>query len=260
MLSREHWIAACEFAASDDAQVLGEVIERTRRLLSGRERPVVVFDLDSTLYEVKTRTFRILREWIDAHRDSPVAAALVPLMGDLEQAQVGYSLKDTLRAVGASLDSPEVESAMQHMKSFWMERFFSNPYLAFDEPYPGAASYVKRVHDAGAHVVYLTGRDEPGMGEGTRERLRRDGFPFDAERTGLFLKPEFRMDDMKHKQNAAAAVRQLGSVVASFENEPRNLAALHELLPEAMHVFVETDYSDHPAPILKGLYRLRRWV
>ena len=106
-------------------------------------------------------------------------------------------------------------------------------------------------------IVYLTGRDEPGMGDGTRAMLLRDGFPWETERTHLLLKPAYGLPDLEHKINAAQFIRAHGELVASFENEPPNLVAIYEQFPDAMHVFVETVCSDHAAPAGRGLYRIR---
>jgi hypothetical protein len=170
---------------------------------------------------------------------------------------VGYSLADTFDAMGLSLEDPEVKEAQQTAKKYWARRFFTNEYLKHDRVYPGAPEFVRELHELGAEIVYLTGRDEPGMGIGTRANLLRDGFPWETERTHLLLKKAFELDDVEHKQGAAEYIRRHGTLVASFENEPLNLVALYELFPEAMHVFVETISSDRPAMPCKGLYRIR---
>ena len=108
----------------------------------------------------------------------------------------------------------------------------------------------------GAEVVYLTGRDEPGMGIGTRGRLLEDRFPLDVPRTHLLLKKSFELDDLEHKSKASDYVKRLGNLVASFENEPPNLIALSDIFPAAMHVFVDTVYSERPALPRSGLYRI----
>ena len=113
-----------------------------------------------------------------------------------------------------------------------------------------------RADDLGADVVYLTGRDEPGMGKGTRDRLLHDGFPWDVPRTHLLLKPNSNVPDLEHKLGAGEYIRKHGTLVASFENEPANLSALYGAVPEAMHVYVDTVSSDHQAVPRQGLYRI----
>ena len=134
---------------------------------------------------------------------------------------------------------------------------FSSRYLAYDRPYPGAVAFVRGLYDLGAEIAYLTGRDEPGMGEGTRSVLLRDGFPWAVERTHLLMKEAAHLPDLDHKKEAAHYIRRHGTLIASFENEPPNLVALRDLFPDAMHVFVDTVCSDHPAPAADGLYLIR---
>lgn len=258
MFARKEWIAACHFHALDDAGVMRTVVERVRheREKHPGDHVVTVFDIDSTLYEVKTRTHQILKEWVASHPAGALSNAVREVLHRMEEGDVGYSMGDTFRALGLALEHQEVANALAAARRFWKDRFFTNDYLQYDRVYAGATGFVHRVFEAGSHIVYLTGRDEPGMGAGTRQRLRDDGFPIDAQRTRLILKANFDIEDMAHKQDATRLIGSMGRVVASFENEPRNLVALHQAFPEAMHVFLDTDCSEHPALPLTGLYRL----
>jgi hypothetical protein len=95
------------------------------------------------------------------------------------------------------------------------------------------------------------------MGDGTRANLIRDGFPWETHRTHLLLKKAAHLPDLDHKKDAAQYIREHGTLVASFENEPPNIIALYEIFPDAMHVFVDTVCSDHPALAREGLYRIK---
>jgi hypothetical protein len=261
-LVRQDWQSACHFHDLDETAVLKEVARRVSEVKAraGAEKathPLVLLDLDSTLYEVGPRTFQILEEWMQtsAAREFPrVCAALARA----DHGHIGYSVRDTLEAVGLSFGEAGDEAARAHevIKSFWFQRFFTNEYLPYDHAYPGAAVFTRKLYEIGAEIVYLTGRDEPGMGDGTRDNLLRDGFPWNVSRTHLLMKPAAHLPDLEHKKNAAHYIRQHGTLVASFENEPPNLIALSELFPDAMHVFVDTVCSDHPAPVRQGLYRI----
>lgn len=250
-LVRAAWIEACHFHDLNEKQVLDLVSQRVH----STSQAVVLFDLDSTLYEVGPRTHQILREWCESpeSRDYPQVAGVLK---NLKKEAVGYSLNDTFQTLGLDVGAPAVASVLKMLKPFWVERFFTSKYLSFDHAYPGAADFVKKVYQMGAQVVYLTGRDEPGMGDGTRQNLIRDGFPWKVERTHLLLKPTFNEPDLEHKVNAGNYIKKHGTLIASFENEPANIAALHEVFPDAMHVFVDTVYSDHGALPRQGLYRI----
>lgn len=261
LLTRTEWVNACAFHDLSEDEVLREIYRRVSDLKSqagvGKgAHPLVLLDLDSTLYEVGPRTFRILKEWSESEEGGK-HPELRTAMLRVGEHHVGYSIRDTLRAVGLDAEDPRHEGAFGSIKQFWAERFFTSEYLKYDRAYPGAAEFTREVHALGAEVVYLTGRDEPNMGEGTRDNLLRDGFPWKTERTRLLLKPAAHLPDLGHKQQAAEYIRGHGTLVASFENEPANLVALYEIFPDAMHVFVETVCSDHAAIPRQGLYRIQ---
>ena len=248
-LSGKAWALACGFHPWDTSAVLEEVQRRVYILNSS----VDILDLDSTLYEVSSRSHQILREWSEAN-ESEEFSILRSAFAEMPAHAVGYSIKDTFKNLGfdISVHSHALESA----KKFWQSRFFTSEYLQFDRAYTGAAEFARDIYAQGAQIVYLTGRDEPNMGKGTRSRLLEDGFPLDVPRTSLFMKPQREMDDLLYKRSAADRVQRLGAVVASFENEPLNLVALSDLLPDSMHVFVDTVCSDHPASPRNGLFRI----
>jgi hypothetical protein len=260
LLVRVDWISASQFHPVGQEAVLREVSERVRKVLATRNgskgHPLVVLDLDSTLYEVAPRTYRIVLEWTEGAESaqfSEIAAALAKLPASA----MGYSLRDTFRTAGFSLDEPMAFRAWESLKKFWVKRFFRSDYLKYDRPYPGASDFAKKLHEIGAEILYLTGRDEPNMGEGTRRNLIRDGFPWEVERTHLMMKPAIEISDLDHKKSAAEFIKKRGELIASFENEPVNLVALYEIFPEAMHVFVDTVCSDRGAKAINGLYRVQ---
>lgn len=257
LLARQAWINASQFHNLSDEEVLREVQARVSR--HRHEKPVVLLDLDSTLYEVGPRTHQILREWASALSD-PGLSGLQKTFHELHPSRVGYSLRDTFHSAGLDLERADIKAAWDSAKDFWNSRFFTSRYLDYDHAYPGAPEFVQELYRLGAELIYLTGRDEPNMGAGTRERLKRDGFPWEVERTHLLMKAAPELDDLAHKTEAAHYVRKHGKLIASFENEPKNLAALWELFPDAMHVFMDTVFSDHPTVAREGLYRLRRFT
>lgn len=248
----KEWIKACGFAPLNNHQVLLEVRDRVKKTA---DRPTVLLDLDSTLYEVGPRSHQILREWLES-KDSEVFHEVKEVLRGLKKEHIGYSLNDTFAMIGLSHAEERVAKALHSAKSFWRDRFFTNEYLSFDLAYDGAAEFVQDIYGLGAEIIYLTGRDEPGMGKGTRARLLKDGFPWEKDRTHLLLKKSFELDDLDHKASASEYVRGVGTLVASFENEPPNIVALSDIFPEAMHVFMDSVYSDRPATPKDGLYRI----
>jgi len=251
--ARKEWITATQFHDVSDREVLNTVLTRAK---SWGPLGVVILDLDSTLYEVAYRTFNILKDWLKSPESAPFSEA-VSCLNRLDLSHVGYSLDDTFTALGLDLSQSKNQEALRASKTFWKKRFFSNDYLVHDRPYPGAPGFVQAVYETGVQIAYLTGRDEPNMGRATREALKRDGFPLNPERIHFFLKPQREGDDHTFKVDTGHEIKKLGQVVASFENEPKNVIGLHQIFPEAMHVFVETHCSDNEALPGKGLYRIR---
>jgi len=120
---------------------------------------------------------------------------------------------------------------------------------------------VRAAHAAGATVVYLTGRDERGMGKGTRESLRGLGFPGTTDGARLFLKRSTGADDLVHKQRALDDIRPLGTIVATFENEPANANLFASELPESQTVLIGTVCYPKAPPLRPEIVRVPnfRW-
>lgn len=156
-----------------------------------------------------------------------------------------YEITDTARSLGVTN-----AAALEAINAHWQARFFTSEYALEDEPLAGAAAYVRSALSRGATVVYLTGRNRPGMGQGTEESLRRHGFPApDGATVLLVMKDDATEKDSLYKDRALGEiVDAFGSVVAAFENEPRNLNVFARRYPAAMLIFVDTRHS--PAPDL----------
>lgn len=116
---------------------------------------------------------------------------------------------------------------------------------------PGAVEFARACHEAGAHLVYLTGRDLPFMGPGTFQSLRDLGFPIGLPATELVLKPHPSMPDEAFKRLSAPELARVGHVVAAFDNEPANCNVMRDYYPDAHVVFVETQHTPG-APVLDG--------
>jgi len=264
MFIRKEWIQACQFNGASNQQVLNHLFDGVKAqdqlFKTGKgPHPVVLLDLDSTLYEVGPRTHVILRKWA-VSEDAKQFPKIRPLFENISTANVGYSIRDTFNSLKLDVTDPLIHPAFEHVKNFWSDRFFSNNYLVHDRAYTGAVDFAKKIYELGAEIIYLTGRDEPRMGPGSRAKLIQDGFPFEKPRTELVLKAAAHLDDRWHKEEAGRKIRQHGRLIASFENEPANVCALAEIFPDAMNVFIDTVCSDHPAPARHDLFRVTGFV
>lgn len=207
--------------------------EILRRIAAARTRPpVVVFDLDSTLYDIYERGQVIFREAVASFPD------LGPVLQKLAKQRIGWDFLADFRRAGLT-----DEAQLEAIHAFWQERFFSDAYHVHDRPMPGAVNFVNRLHDAGAIVCYLTGRDWPNMKAGTVASLRRFGFPLDTDRVRLLMKDSQKQPDAEHKRAAIAEIRRLGEVVAAFDNEPELVNLFFDSFPEALVAWVDSIHS-----------------
>jgi len=208
----------------------------------GKAPPVVVFDLDGTLFDNRPRSCAILRELADEWRAKhPESAAKLSQMRAEEMA---YLMSDSLARAGLT-EAERVEEAT----AFWKERFFADEHLRHDVPLPGAVDFAKACYDAGAVLIYLTGRDLPLMGIGSFRSLRDHGFPIGVPGTELVLKPDAAMPDEAFKRLEMPKLARVGTMVASFDNEPINCNTALVTSPLCESVLVDTQHLPGAPPL-----------
>lgn len=226
--------------SSDSART--ELLESIVVACGSVERPVVVFDLDGTLLDNRPRVTRIFHElaefWSIRHPDAAEKCARV------RDEHIVYGVIDNL--VRAGVDD---ETLHQEGLKFWRDRFFYDAYIRYDVEVPGARSFVRACFEAGASIVYLTGRDLPNMALGTLASLRDLDFPIGVVGTSLVLKPAFEVADSEFKNAVAPSIARIGKVVASFDNEPANCNLFLEHHPEARSVLLDTHHAPNPPPL-----------
>ena len=231
--------------------LLRGVVERCKRLGSApvevAPRPVVVFDLDGTLMDNRPRSCAILHELAERWRkNEPELAAR---LADVRPDQIVYHFRESLERFGVTRQDL-VDEALAH----WKSRFFSDEPLRHDVQVPGAAVFARACYDAGATLVYLTGRDLPLMGLGTFASLRDLGFPIGVPGTELVLKPEAAMPDTEFKRFEAPKLSRVGKVIASFDNEPENCNIFLAQFPDAASVFLDTQHLGGAPPLEPGVH------
>ena len=226
-------------------RLLEEALDRARAV---GDRGVLVFDLDSTVFDNRPRQARIFAELGDAR-------ALVALQQIRPEHFTSWSLVAAMRRAG--LDEPTLRELADEARAFWRERFFTSRYCHLDRAIAGARAFLEAVAGSGAVVAYVTGR-HIGMREGTVAAMAREGFPVpDGAKVQLLLKPGFEEDDDAWKLRAHALVAALGEVVAVFDNEPAHLNGYAARFPKALAVHLATDHSERPIPLAPGLPSIR---
>jgi hypothetical protein len=227
--------------AAESLAILDGVLERARK--PGR-RGVVVFDLDSTVFDNRPRQARIVREFGSFRKLEALAKCTA------SHFQSGWDLRLAMRKCG--LTQEEAEEIYPEAKEFWLKRFFTNAYCVDDAAVLGAPQFVKAVADAGAIVCYVTGRDE-GMKDGTLTAMRKCGFPLPGDHVHLIMKPRSEMNDDEFKRQAHHQISALGTVIAAFDNEPTHVNDYRSTFPDATVVHLTTDHSGRPVALLKGV-------
>jgi hypothetical protein len=217
--------------------MLRAVHESVREVSASGALPVLVFDLDSTLFSTCPRNLKILEDFVAARGDEhPILHEIWPT---LTEADMGWNVNECLQERGV-----EDEALLSDLRKFWGERFFTNEFCEIDSPIPGAPEFVSACHDAGAFIYYLTGRHVGGMEKGTASSLVANGFPLFTGKASCQLKPDYYANDKEFKTAALDGVRALhGEVVATFENEPGNANLFLEAFPEAKHFLLDTVHS-----------------
>ncbi|HEX9102958.1 MAG TPA: hypothetical protein VF997_12185 [Polyangia bacterium] len=226
-----------------DPTVLARALARLRAMPGA----VAVFDLDSTLLDNKPRQARILREFGVAHGIPLLAAARADHWVD-------WSITRAMANAGLAPD--EVARWAESAKQFWRERFFTSEYCREDEPIAGAHDYLAAVVDAGADIAYCTGRHE-AMRAGTVDNFVRLGYPVPGARVQLLMKPLFELSDDDWKVEAYARLREIGAVVAVFDNEPTHVNGYRAGFPDATVVHLATDDSGRPVTLADGIVSIR---
>jgi hypothetical protein len=222
-------------SSSARAELLGSIVDACARV----ERAVVVFDLDGTLLDNRPRVTRIFHELADFWRiRHPDAAEKCERVRD---EHIVYGVIDNLVRAGVTDEALHREGLQ-----FWRDRFFYDAYIRYDVEVPGARSFVRACHDAGASIVYLTGRDLPNMALGTLASLRDLDFPIGVVGTSLVLKPAFEIGDHEFKNAVAPSIARVGNVVASFDNEPGNCNLFLAHHPDAHSVLLDTHHAPDP--------------
>jgi hypothetical protein len=227
---------------SAEQQALFSRIVQRCRPLDGQPVPVVVFDLDGTLMDNRPRTATILQELAaELHREAHVAAQV---LAAARVENLAYLLTESLQRLG--IEHPEL---VERAESYWRARFFSDDYLKHDVAVAGSVELARACYDAGATIVYFTGRDLPLMSLGSFQSLRDLGFPIGVVGTELVCKPDAKIPDEAFKREEGPKIGRIGKVIAAFDNEPGNCNAFLEMCPDADVVFVDTQHLPGAPPL-----------
>jgi hypothetical protein len=216
------------------------------RILSlSDENPLVVFDLDSTLFNVSFRTQNILQDFANEGTFQKKYPEEVASLKTIQVLSKDWGIRESLarHAIRGTI------TFFEELRLYWRERFFASHYLKHDQPYPGAVTYVNSLFDADLRVIYLTGRDRPHMFEGTVASLKQHGFPLENEELQLFMKPaKGSTEDEDFKALIMHELRRDHRHVFLFDNEPVILNKVLKEHPDIHAIFMDTVHCGRETP------------
>jgi hypothetical protein len=230
----------------EQARLLDAVLQRVRAT-DGERAPVVVFDLDGTLVDNRPRTSAILHELAEMWQLKHEKEAA--LLRAIRYQDLDYLLEGNLRSAGI-IDLELITEVIE----YWRSRFFFDDCQRHDIPLAGALTFVRACHDAGAIVVYFTGRDLPNMALGTLASLRDLGFPIGVPGTELVLKPDAEISDAEFKRDLTPKLGRRGVLTAAFDNEPGNCNIFKELFPNLDVFLVHTQHHPDAPALASGIH------
>ncbi len=217
--------------APDYKQKLKAVLDQAKK---AGPKGLLVFDLDSTVFDNRPRQSRILREY-GKKMSMAALEACEPKHWDS-----GWDLKAAMLACGLS---PELtERHYQDAKNFWGSKFFTSEYCVDDIEVPGASDYLAQSVKTGAQVVYVTGRHEE-MREGSVKAMEKCKMPVPGGTVTLVMKPTLRESDDAYKVRAHSELLKMGAVIAAFDNEPTHANDYAKQFPDATVIHLATDHS-----------------
>jgi len=181
-------------------------LRRVRAWTRRGERTRIAFDIDNTLVDTRARTLAIARRF-DARRGTRHFERLT-------LAGVGLDAVETCRALGLGA-GPTAEFDEVWRREFWESRNFRH-----DQPLARTIALARRASDAGADVVYLTGRIE-ALAEASRRQLRALGLP-GADAAHVVCKPSLAVRTAPFKAARLGGWLEDGWRVGFFFTEGRS--------------------------------------
>ncbi len=223
------------------SDVLKKVLQDAKEALDSDERFLVIFDLDSTLYEVKERQRKILQQFAENSEFTAKWPEQTTRLRKINLQSKDFGINEALKRIGFSFENDKefLTDVMKH----WEHWFFHNEFLKHDEPMPGAVEFVRAIESLDADIMYLTGRDVPRMFDGTRESLAKTGFPVDGDHIQINLKPDTGIEDADFKTSVIKKIQRGYHKVWLFENEPVIINAVARSSPDVNIVFLDTCHS-----------------
>lgn len=216
---------------------------------------LVVFDLDSTLFDVAPRFEKVLLDFSREQNFNEKFSQFTDLFQKIKVQKGDWGLRDIIERAGETffkekkLSDEVIQNFRLDLKNYWIQKFFTNEYLQHDIPYPGAVEFVQEISKQGHQIVYLTGRDIHRMGPGSLETLKKWNFPLGTPQHQLVLKPHQDLEDAGFKRDWFLNLPENKySQIWFFENEPANIDLIRATGKPIQIVFFDSTHSRQAVP------------
>jgi hypothetical protein len=213
------------------------------RLARGRTSGIVVFDIDNTLVDTRSRTRAAARAFAAEH---PWASRLARL----SLQEIGRDGRETALVAGLG------EKRSEEFHRFWNRFFWRPSSLVHDTPLASTIALARKAKASGAEVYYLTGRVE-ALKAGTLRQLVSLGLP-DADRAHVLCKPRVGVSTMDFKRDSLLRLAGSGRRIGWYMTDSRReIASLPKVAPGVFVDLAVRAPGPAPEPVFAPTVRLR---
>lgn len=219
------------------ARALADIRARTAR----GEKVTVVFDIDNTLSDGRTRTLAVGQAWDKLNGTS--------FFSGVAKERIGHDAVDTAATLKIPADKREA------WKTFWEREFWAPHSFVHDAPIADAVALVKAAKAAGAEVTYLTGRIAE-LEPATIAQLRRFGLP-DVDGDHVVTKPDLSVKTTAWRTGWLAQ-QPPGSIGLFFTESRRDLGDAQAKVAGLPAVLLQSPFGgDHAIRSETPIFRAR---
>lgn len=141
------------------------------------------------------------------------------------------------RAAGTLQQHADLEPADRAaLYAFWHARYHEESWLHHDAPFTGAPEFLRQLVHDGYSLVYLSGRDGPTMGQGTRTWMLRHGLPLQPDATVLF-RSGMEIPESEFIEHALHDGHE-EDIDLVLESKASRANRIHEIIPHALVLLV----------------------
>lgn len=254
-LAGSQWVQASTFEPLSAEELFSAIFKRIEQVKAQGRQPVVMVDLDETLYDFRPRNRAVYLTWAEENAKNVHFARVLSSSPLLLSQRSPFDMAKILDSSGVSYDQEEIEALI----SYWQTYSQSNNWVHLDQPFPHSVEMLNALYSAGTKIIYMTSRFE-NMREGTEGNLVRDGFPLKEQGCPLIMRVSPRSQQVAWQLKVNALQRVMledpqVELVATIDNEPGTAVALRAQFSRAYHVFMHSWFGERSAEVVhEGLF------